>query len=163
MASPGARPPMRTTTAAGRRPRALLLIAAALNLLPAGAFLLLAFFILSYEQFSLVAGTGSLAAALCSIYALYMASLHRTLRVLLGGVALLAAVFFIGGDALVRAMPTESIGPGLVPLMGLLLHLSAAVTLFTLGLIHQQDRRRPPSRERSGNQLRGADRHPRGQ
>ncbi|EXF26310.1 hypothetical protein BG28_01600 [Nesterenkonia sp. AN1] len=141
MASPGTRP--KTTTAAGRGPRALLLIAAALNLLPAVAFSLLAFFILSYEQFSLVAGTGSLAAAICTLYALYLASLRRILRVFLGGVALLAAVLFIGGDALLRAMPSESIGPGLVPLMGLLLHLSAAVTLLTLGLIYQTPRTSP--------------------
>lgn len=134
---------MRRTTEAGRGPRALLLIAAALNLLPAVAYSLLTFSILSSEQFSLVAGTGSLAAAICTLYALYLVSLRRVLRVFLGGVALLAAVFFIGGDALVRAMPTESIGPGLVPLMGLLLHLSAAVTLFTLGLIYQTPRTRP--------------------
>lgn len=133
---------MRSTTAAGRGPRALLLIAAALNLLPAVAYSLLTFSILSSEQFSLVAGTGSLAAVICTLYALYLVSLRRVLRVFLGGVALLAAVFFIGGDALVRAMPTESIGPGLVPLMGLLLHLSAAVTLFTLGLIYQTPRTR---------------------
>ncbi|MGJ9406302.1 hypothetical protein ACHABQ_08270 [Nesterenkonia aurantiaca] len=141
MASPGARP--KTTTAAGRRPRALLLVAAALNLLPAVAYLLPGPFILSPEQLSLVAGTGSLAAALCTLYALHLASLRKILRVLLGGVALLAAVLFIGGDALLRAMPSESIGPGLVPLMGLLLHLSAAVTLFTLGLIYQTPRTSP--------------------
>ncbi|TDS83784.1 hypothetical protein [Nesterenkonia aurantiaca] len=107
------------------------------------AYLLPGSFILSPEQLSLVAGTGSLAAALCTLYALHLASLRRILRVLLGGVALLAAVLFIGGDALLRAMPTESIGPGLVPLMGLLLHLSAAVTLFTLGLIYQTPRTSP--------------------
>lgn len=136
MASP--EPGPRTTTPG--RPRTLLLFGAALNLVPPAGFALAMSQLISAEQLSLVAGTGSLAAALCTLYALYLAALRRSLRVLLGGVALLAAVFFLGGDALVRAMPAESLGPGLVPFAGLLLHLSAAVTLFTLGLVYQDPR-----------------------
>lgn len=135
----GARAAARVRTAGGR-PRALLLVAALLNLLPPAAYALALFSVISPEQFSLVAGTGALAAALCTLYALHLAVLHLSIRVLLGAVALLAAVLFTGGDALVRAMPTETIGPGLVPFAGLLLHLSAAVTLFTLGLIYQASR-----------------------
>lgn len=136
MASPEAR--SRTTTAG--RPRTLLLVGAAVNLVPPTGFALAMFALISPEQLSLVAGTGSLAAALCTLYALHLAALRRSLRVLLGGVAMLAAVLFIGGDALVRAMPAESLGPGLVPFAGLLLHLSAAITLFTVGLVYQHPR-----------------------
>lgn len=142
MASPGARP--RTTTAG--RSRALLLFAAALNLVPPAGFALSMVQLISLEQLSLVAGTGSLAAALCTLYALRLAALRSGLRVLLGGVALLAAMLFIGGDALVRALPVETLGPGLIPLLGLLLHLSAAVTLFTLGLVYQHPRTSAPRR-----------------
>lgn len=128
---------MSRRTTARRRSRGALLAAALLNLLPPVAFALVVSGVISLSQFSLAAGTGSLAAAGCTLYALHRASPARTLHLLLGAVAVLAAALFLGGDALVRAMPTESIGPGLVPLMGLLLHLCAAVTLFTLGLIQQ--------------------------
>ncbi|MCH8570528.1 hypothetical protein LSI54_04010 [Nesterenkonia sp. AY15] len=128
------------TTTARNQSRTLLLVAALLNLVPPTAFALPVVLQASPEQFSLVAATGSLAAALCTLYALRMAALPRRIRMLLGGVAVLAAAFFIGGDAAVRAIPAEGIGPGLIPFMGMLLHLCAAATLFTLGLVHPRSR-----------------------
>lgn len=135
-----------STTTAGRGPRVLLLLCTLLNLVPAAAHALLSFFMIAPGQYSLVAGTGSLAAVFCTLYALRVASLRRPLVLLLGGVTVLAAGLFIGGEMVVRAMPVESIGPGLIPLMGMLLHLSAAATLFTAALVHQ--RRKAAARPR---------------
>ncbi|MGJ9372859.1 hypothetical protein [Nesterenkonia sp. CF4.4] len=147
MASPGTGPRTRPP----RRLRALLLVSAALNLVPPVGFALSMLQVLDLEQFSLMAGTGSLAAALCTLYALHLASrppvlLPRGIRLVLGAVALLAAVLFTGGDALVRALTDESAGPGLIPFMGMLLHLSAAATLLTLAMVHRRPRTAAPWR-----------------
>jgi len=136
---------MAGASATSRRPRVLLLVSALLHLLPGLSYLLLSLFVLTPGQFQLLAGTGSLAAGLCTLYAVRVASLRTALSVLLVGLALVSPALYLGGEAVVRAFPQDSIGPGLIPLMGLMLHLAAVAPLVTLGLIYAE--RRLPATE----------------